>query len=195
MTKFQTFVIGSPVGASSPFYSQTGSSTTPIHNGAFFVLDAYLTGSSIFASTFTPTYTCQPASTYDPPCLVTDSVLNQIATTSVPYVGYSDARNWTGQDMNWLEMKRDSTIADSSAIQASFKAIAAGTRMAYLANIEDKLAAGDVVCAGTQPALCPGPQPLELCMDTVTGVVVKDDSAITYIINKHRNSLVSIAAI
>ena len=113
-----------------------------------------------------------------------------MATAYVPHIhndiSYSlfpDEQVWMAQLVTWEAVHRDTTLTDSSALLSEFKTLAAGSRLAYLTNLEQLLAGGDVPGATAQLAITP---PRRDTTDTVTGVRVKDDSTIDYLIDTYK---------
>jgi hypothetical protein len=185
----QTYVISTitgPFGNASPLYVQPGSTSEPTANYGHPTVAKYdiSTGGIIVLSSG---YTRD-----DCPVQYVDHVGHRAASygtnvrNELTYDEYDDPRRWVAQFSAWEAVNRDTVLTDSSATLAQFKTMAAGSRLAYLTHIERLLAEGDMAGAATEIATTPTPLSPALCIDTTTGVNIKDDSTIDYIIDMHR---------
>lgn len=182
--KDQTYVIETPNATFSDLYVQSGTPTNPTENWGYLVSNAYSSASIHVGGSF-GVIDCQSGPISDNPVKRAASYEPNVKDL-VTYAEYTDARKWIGQFAAWQAVKLDTVLTDSSVVLAQFKTMASGSRFAHLSDIEDALTAGDMTTAAALIATTPAPLSPALCIDTTTGVNIKDDSTIDYIVNTHK---------
>ena len=180
-----TFVLGSPGATASPLFVRSGGVTDPTANEGFPASNRYSSLSITITSGMNDQKVC-PVQEETYPAMAR-AAHEQPILDAITYDAFSDARLWISQLQVWEAVNRDSTLTDSSALLNEFKVRAGSSRFAYLSQVEQLLASGNISAAASLLAVTPTPIDPALSFDTVTGVTVKDDSTIDYIIGTHKD--------
>ncbi len=94
------------------------------------------------------------------------------------------ALNFIAQNSLFRLMQLDSSYADSSGALEQFQSLAAGSRYAWLSNIENAITSGDDSTARSLLSIGIDTY-VDTARDTTTGVVVTDDTVADYIVSNY----------
>jgi len=167
-----TFLYNGSVNTANTLYVQS----IPPNNQSLFVTPYNTTDGSLKITSPGSSIPCGPKIVHNP--------FDKVAQNDVSYPVLFNSNSWAGQHHAWKSAMLYAPLTDSSDVVASFANMAANSRMAWLTNIENSLATGDIATANSliaSPVL-----PLSgsgMDTDAVTGAVVKDDATVDFVIN------------
>lgn len=165
----------------------------PGNNGGALATASSWFGMGVSCTSFVPTYgmvlTGGAGTPTLPECVEVQGsssyvALRPIATNRI-FMGESGKPlNWIAQNNLYRVMLTDNSLAESSQTLAEFQSMAAGSRFAWLADIENAIAAGDQSRAQELLSV-PIDAYVDTTVDSLSGVMIQDDVAADYIVNNY----------
>jgi len=173
-----------------PVYNQTSAAFSPINickhkygcDTASLLTSG--TGNGLTSSSTSVVYECVPPTVVT--CCTGSGTAGLVAQNNVPYSEWAVQHNWSAQFALWEMLLQDSAMADTSAVLASFRAMARNSRFALFTKIDSNIAMFDTIDAQGILNNFSVDSMANAALDTTTGAQLADDTLADEIVVNYR---------